>query len=131
MSIAIDDLQVRHAPEAEQRRPWGVAVLTPHPEQRHAVIDLGGLPQPSAGLGAAAPLDALEDARMVARRRPQVPGDHAGGVPYGILVGAAIPQVDVPAESVDRLAADAAVSPPARLSSGVEMTRLRPSPGPE
>jgi hypothetical protein len=58
MGIAIDDLQVRHAPVAEQRRPRHVAVLAPHAEQRHAVVDLGGLPQPPTGLGAAALLQA-------------------------------------------------------------------------
>ena len=50
----------------KQRRPVHVAMLAPHPEQRHAVIDLGGLPQPRAGLGAAALLQA---AQQLARDR--------------------------------------------------------------
>jgi hypothetical protein len=45
---------------------------------------------------------------MNAWRRPQVPGDHAGGMPDGIPVRATTPQVHMPAEPVDRLAADAA-----------------------
>src|ERR1700674_5013265 len=51
---------------------------------------------------------------MIARRRPQVPGDHAGGMPNGVHVGVAIPQIDMPAEPVDLLSADAAEAGPAR-----------------
>ena len=112
--VAVDHLQVGKAPEAEQHGPGRVAVLAPHPEQRHAVIDLGGLPQPLTALRAAPRLDALEDARMIARRVPQPPRHHAGGVPFGIAVRSAIPQVDVPAEAEDRLPAHAAVARAAR-----------------
>src|SRR6516164_7479772 len=52
---------------------------------------------------------------MIARRRPQVPGDHAGGVPDGIPVRATTPQVHMPAEPVDWLAADAAEAGPKRI----------------
>src|SRR6516162_7126261 len=52
---------------------------------------------------------------MIARRRPQVPGDHAGGVPNGIPVRATTPQVHMPAEPVDWLAADAAEAGPKRI----------------
>ena len=68
-------------------------MLAPYAEQRHAMIDLCGLPQASAGLSAAPLLQPLEDTRIVARRRPKIPGNHAGGVPYGVAVRAAIPQV--------------------------------------
>src|SRR5262249_59718473 len=61
-------------------------------------------------------LQALEDARMIARRRPKIPRHHAGRMPDGIPVRAAIPKVDVPAEPVDRLAADAAESRPAGVA---------------
>src|SRR5215470_233681 len=88
-------------------------MLAPDAEQRHAMIDLCGLPQAPAGLGAAPLLQPLEDARIVARRRPKIPGHHAGGVPRGVAVGAAIPQVHVPTEPVDRLTADAAEARPA------------------
>src|SRR6266849_3480569 len=53
---------------------------------------------------------------MVARRCPKIPGNHAGGVPHGIPVRAAIPQVDMPTEPVDRLAADATEARPARVA---------------
>src|SRR5215831_17060873 len=53
---------------------------------------------------------------MVARRRPKIPRNHAGGVPDGIPVRAAIPQVNVPSEPVDRLAANAAKARPARVA---------------
>src|SRR5260370_25160597 len=89
-------------------------MLAPYAEQRHAVIDLCGLPQALAGLGAAPLLQPLEDARIVARRRPKIPGNHAGGVPRGVPVRAAIPQVHVPTEPVDRLTADATEARPAR-----------------
>src|SRR5215475_14104913 len=83
-------------------------MLAPYLEQRHAVVDLRGLPQPSACLGAASLLQPPEYAPVVARRLLKVPGHHAGGVPHGIAVRAAIPQVYVPTELVDRLTADAA-----------------------
>ena len=44
MSVAIDDLQVRCTPKAEERRPWCGAMLAPHLEQRHAMIDFRGPP---------------------------------------------------------------------------------------
>ena len=53
VSVAIDHLQIGQAPERQQRRPVHVAMLAPDPEQRHAMIDFRGLPQPRAGLGAA------------------------------------------------------------------------------
>src|SRR6266540_5230817 len=52
MNVAIDDLQIGKSPECEQRRPGTVALLAPDPEQRHAMVDLSGLPQPLAGAGA-------------------------------------------------------------------------------
>src|SRR5712672_1901126 len=88
-------------------------MLAPYAEQRHAMIALCGLPQASAGLGAAPLLQPLEDARIVTRRRPKIPGNHAGGVPHGVPVRAAIPQVHVPTEPVDRLTADATEARPA------------------
>src|SRR5260370_35394456 len=89
-------------------------MLAPYAEQRHAVIDLCGLPQALAGLSAAPLLQPLEDARIVARRCPKIPGNHAGGVPHGVSVRAAIPQVHVPTEPVDRLTADATEARPPR-----------------
>ena len=37
--------------------------------------------------------------------------DHAGAVPVRVHVSAAIPQIDIPTEAIDRLAAYAADSP--------------------
>src|SRR3569833_2315654 len=85
-------------------------MFAPDAEQRRAVIDLGGLPQPRAGGRAAAALQAPQEFRMRVRRVPQLPGGDAGCVPNGVLVGAAIPQVNVPAQAIDGLAADAAVT---------------------
>jgi hypothetical protein len=41
MSVAIDHLKVRQAPEIEQVRPWVVSVFAPDSEQRHTVVDFG------------------------------------------------------------------------------------------
>src|SRR5712691_8860218 len=108
MNVPIDDLQIGKSPEREQCRPGTLALLAPDPEQRHAMVDLGGLPQPLAGGGAAPRLQPLDHPVETARRIPQLPRHHAGGVPAGIGVGSALPEVDVPAEAVDRLPAHAA-----------------------
>ena len=73
VGVAVDHLQVRQSPEREERRPVHVAMLAPHPEQRHAMIDLAGLPQPRAGLGAAALLQPPQQLGVIARRIPQPP----------------------------------------------------------
>src|SRR5690242_17506523 len=41
VSVAVDHLQIGHAPVIEQRWPRRVAMLAPDHEQRHAVVDLG------------------------------------------------------------------------------------------
>src|SRR5262249_22234544 len=63
--LAVDDLQVRHAPKAQEVRPGHVAVLAPYPKQRDAVIDFRGLPQSAAGFGAASALQAPEHAGII------------------------------------------------------------------
>src|SRR5262249_48482114 len=108
VDVAIDPLQVGQAPIAEQRRPRLVATLAPDLEQRHAMIYLGGLPQPAAALGAAVKLHALEELDVIARRVPELPRHHAGGVPLRLAVRTRVPQVDMPAERIDLLPADAA-----------------------
>ena len=60
---------------------------------------------PSAGLAAAARLQTLQKLGLVTRRIPELPSDDAGTVPPGILVGADVPQVNVPPEAIDGLAA--------------------------
>src|SRR3569623_3596323 len=108
MRVAVDHLQVRQAPEVEQLRPAEIAMLPPHAEQRNAVIDFGSLPQPRAAGGTATLLQLPEQLGVVARCVPELPGDDAGGVPNGVIVGPLAPQVFVPAEPIDRLTADAA-----------------------
>ena len=61
-------------------------------------------------------LQAADQLGVVARRVPQPPRRDAGGVPGGILVRPALPQVLVPAEPIDRLAAHAAEARSARES---------------
>src|SRR5437660_2229586 len=51
---------------------------------------------------------------MVARRAPEVPGGDAGRVPLGFAVRPGLPEVDMPAEPVDRLSAHAAETAAAR-----------------
>src|SRR5580698_6917191 len=85
-------------------------MLAPDPKQRHAVIDLRGLPQASAALAATARLQATQQTRFAARRIPKLPGDHAGAVPGGILIWSGTPQVDVPAKAENLLPADAAIA---------------------
>src|SRR5215472_1022510 len=107
MGVAVDDLQIGDAPIGEQKRPGGLAMLAPHAVERHPVVDLRGLAQQLAGLAAAARLQALEHAHEIARRAPELPGDHAGGMPARLAVRARAPQIGVPAESIDRLSAHA------------------------
>src|SRR5262245_59597659 len=113
VSVAVDHLEVRHAPETEELRPRQLAVLAPDPEQRHAVVDLGSLEQAFAALPAAPLLQAPQQAHVIARRAPEIPGDDARGVPRGVTVGPRAPQIDMPPKPVDRLAAHAAEARPA------------------
>jgi hypothetical protein len=70
VSGAIDDLQVRDAPEGQQCRPRSLAKVAPDLEQGNVVIDLGILEQPFAGCEAAALLKNLQVPDMIARRNP-------------------------------------------------------------
>src|SRR5256885_9993768 len=72
------------------------------------MIDLGGLPQPRAGLGATALLQPAQEFGVVTRRVPQPPCGHTRGMPCCVLVRAAIPQILMPAEAIHRLTAHAA-----------------------
>src|SRR5580700_4216675 len=90
-------------------------MLAPDLKQRHAVVDLRGLPQASAALAATARLQAAQQTRFAARRIPELPGDHAGAVPGGILIRSGAPQVDVPAKAENLLPADAAIARTARI----------------
>src|SRR5258707_9465565 len=89
-------------------------MLAPDAKERHAVIDFRGLPQALSGFGAAPRLQSLEQAHLVARCVPELPGRDAGGVPGSVAVRPSVPQVDVPAEAIDRLPAHAAMAGTAR-----------------
>jgi len=56
MDNAINYLEIWQAPIVEQIWPRRLLVLAPHPKQRDTVVNFGALPQPTAGLAAAPPL---------------------------------------------------------------------------
>src|SRR5215510_2321437 len=114
VGLAVDHLQVWQAPVIQKLRPRQVALLLEHLEQRHAMIDFGGLQEPFAALAAAPLLQAAKQPHMVARRAPEVPGGDAGRVPLGFVVWPGVPEIDMPAEPVDRLSAYAAETAAAR-----------------
>ncbi len=91
MGGAVDDLQVRYAPEIEQSRPIGVLVIPPHLEQRDAMIDLGLREQPITTKAATPVLKRLELSEIGARCVPQVPCRDAAGMPFAIAVGPGAP----------------------------------------
>src|SRR3954452_4847547 len=107
MGAAVDDLQGRRAPEGEKVGPGPVAVLAPNLEKRDALIDLGAAQEPPSGRSAATPLQALQEAGLIARRVPELPRRDTRRVPLAAAVAAA-PELAVPAEPEHRLAADAA-----------------------
>jgi hypothetical protein len=74
------------------------------------VVNFGTLPQTPAALAAAPPLQPSEEPGVAIRRVPKLPRDHAGAVPVRVHVSAAVPQIDMPTEAIDRLAAHAAES---------------------
>jgi hypothetical protein len=129
VSVTIDQLQIGQTPIVEQRRPRRISPLAPHPEQRHAMVDLGRLPQSPARLGAAPGLEAAQKSHFVARRIPELPGDHARAMPVGVFVWTAIPQIDVPAEAINRLPAHAAKSRAARKGAFAVRCRRRAERG--
>src|SRR3569832_2101093 len=100
MGIAVDDLQVRQPPEIKELRPGEIAMLAPDAEQWRPVVNLGRLPQPSPGAGAAPALQLAEQLGLGVWCVPHLPGRNAGRMPHGILVRATIPKIGMPAEAV-------------------------------
>src|SRR5215471_6261702 len=90
-------------------------MLAPYAEQRHAMVDLCGLPQALASFRAAPLLQPPQDARIVAWPGPKIPRNDACRVPEGVPIRAAIPQIRVPAEPIDWLTADATEARAARV----------------
>ena len=110
MGVAVDHLQIGQAPKAEKPRPWHVAMLAPELEERQLVVDLGVSQKPLAARCATVLLPPLEERHLIARRVPQPPSRHAGRVPFGVSVWAGAPEILMPAEAVDLLAADTAMA---------------------
>ena len=81
MRFPVDHLQVGQPPIGEKLRPRRRALVAPDPEQRNAMIDLRVPQQPSPCGGASMPLDAFEQAVLLARRVPEFPRGDAGSVP--------------------------------------------------
>src|SRR5215831_2817389 len=108
VDVPVDGLQMGQAPEPQQGWPGGVAMFAPHAEQGHAMVDLSRPPQSAAALRAPPALEPLEQADVVARGGPQIPGDDARRMPDGIPVRSPLPQITMPSESVDWLPAYAA-----------------------
>jgi hypothetical protein len=74
------------------------------------MVNFGIPPQPPAALSAPPTLDAPQQLNLAIGRIPELPGDHASAVPHRILVGTALPKVNVPAPAVDRLTTHTAES---------------------
>jgi hypothetical protein len=75
-------------------------------------VERGGQPQrfsiASTCLAAASPLEPTQECCLAVRRVPELPSHDASTMPHRILVWSGIPQIHVPAESINRLAAHAA-----------------------
>jgi hypothetical protein len=108
MSVAVDDMQVWHAPIVQQVRPRHTPILAPDAIERYAVIYLRILPEATARLAATTRLKPSQQRRLFARRVPELPCDDACAMPAGALVRALAPQVDMPPELIDWLSAHAA-----------------------
>ena len=115
MSIAIGDLEVWQAPKIEQLRPRRLAILAPYTKQWDPVIHLSVLPQPPTRLTAAPRLQAPQESGLAARRNPEFPRDHTGAVPSRVVIGIGVPQINMPAKTINGLSADAAESGSARV----------------
>jgi hypothetical protein len=70
VSIAVDNLQIPHTPEIEERRPRNAPVLAPHAEERDPMVDLSSFPKPETTFGTASLLQALEQLNLIAGGRP-------------------------------------------------------------
>jgi hypothetical protein len=70
VSIAVDDLQIPHTPEIEERWPRKAPVLAPHAKERDPMVDLSGFPKPETTFGTASLLQALQQLNLIAGGRP-------------------------------------------------------------
>lgn len=110
MAGSVDHLEVRRTPEPQELGPREVPVVSPNLVKGHDVIDLGGPKEPLLRYRAGSALSPTKGADVLARCRPEFPGDHAGRVPPNVSAGLAVgPEIEVRAVAEDRLATDAAV----------------------
>jgi hypothetical protein len=72
------------------------------------MVYFGIRPQSSTRLAAAPPLQATQERCLAIRCVPEFPGHNASTMPRRILVQTGVPQIPVPAESINGLAANAA-----------------------
>src|SRR5215208_2369856 len=126
MGGTVDDLEVRRAPEAEEVGPGQVAVLARNLEERDAVVDLGAAQEPPSGRAATTSLQALQEAGLIARRVPELPGRDTGRVPLPAARAAGARNVAMPAEPEHRLSADAAGTRPLGEARVAIRRRRRP-----
>ena len=129
VDVAINQLKVRQAPIIKQFRPGSIPILVPHPKQWDAVVNLGALPEASAGFAAASRLQAAQKPGLTTWCIPKLPCDHTGAVPYRILIGPSVPQIDMPAEPINRLPTHAAESWTQRVVAFAIGRRWRPECG--
>ena len=115
MGIAIDDLEVWQPPKIEQLRPRRLSMLAPHTKQWDPVIHLGVLPEPPTSLTAAPRLQAPQQSGLAARCNPEFPCDHTGAVLGRVFIGAGLPQINVPAKTINGLSTHATESRTPRM----------------
>jgi hypothetical protein len=97
VNVAVNNLKVGQSPKIEQSRPGRVSVFAPDPKKRDEMVNFGVPPSPPAALSAAPTLETPQQLDLATRRIPELPGDHASAMPHRILVGTALPKVNVPA----------------------------------
>lgn len=111
MRWPVDHLEIRNAPIGQEVRPWLLAMVVPDPEQRYAMVYLSFSQESPPGFVAAPLLKGLQETKLAAWRGPELPGRNAAGVPACVpVVAARAPEIAVPAEAENWLAADAAMT---------------------
>jgi hypothetical protein len=108
--IGIDELEVWCSPERKHRGPFVVASFVPYPMQRYAMVNFGPASESLTRLGTTAELQPLQELNVRARSSPEPPGGNAGSVPFDLSVRTGAPEIDMPAEAIDGLAADTAAA---------------------
>jgi len=92
------------------------------------MVNLSVPPQPFAALSTTACLQAPEKRGFPTRRIPEIPRDDAGAMPVRVLVRPLVPQINMPAKTVNGLAAHTAESGAACIGA-LSIGRRRGSKG--